>query len=85
VSYIRQAISQQDVGMILDHLEGGLRFITTRLHDTVGDIDLIGDTERGRLVTDTTRGKALNSNQNISELIEEQVRRTPKKIAVSVV
>jgi hypothetical protein len=36
-------------------------------------------------MADTSRGKALNSNQNISELIEEQVCRTPKKIAVSVV
>jgi hypothetical protein len=41
-------------------LESALRFLTIRPHDEAGGIDLISDTEKGRLVPDISRAKALN-------------------------
>jgi hypothetical protein len=61
VTYIREAISQQDLDVIVVHLESALRFLMTRLHDEVGDIDLISNTEKGRLVADISRTRISRS------------------------
>jgi hypothetical protein len=54
VSDVREVISQPDVGVILDHLEGALCFLTTRLHDKVGGgyipLDLEYPAERIRTI-----------------------------------
>jgi non-ribosomal peptide synthetase component F len=85
VSYLDEMISESEVTVILDHLETALLFLTNRPHDTVGDVDLINENERQRLVRHISSGDMSSPSQNISELVEAQAARTPEKIAVCVI
>jgi non-ribosomal peptide synthetase component F len=76
-----EVISELEVNVILDHLETALLFLTNHPHDIIGDVNLINDDERRRLVGDMP-SDLLSSAQNITELIEAQVARTPEKISV---
>jgi non-ribosomal peptide synthetase component F len=83
VKYRSQAISQAEIDLILDHFTAVLIFLTSHPHDIIGDVNLIDENERHRLVNDISPGE-LNPAQNISELIEVQTNKTPEKIAVRV-
>jgi non-ribosomal peptide synthetase component F len=82
IIYSNEAISEPEVNVILDHLEAALVFLTNHPHDTVGDVNLVNDGERQRLVGVFPSGYQFSSAQNISELIEAQAACTPEKISV---
>ncbi|KAF8575295.1 acetyl-CoA synthetase-like protein [Ramaria rubella] len=86
VSFVTDTISEAEVNAILDHFETALLFLTHHPDATIGDVELISDAERQRLLFGSNPphplDKLLNSAQNISELIEEQVRKTPHRIAL---
>lgn len=89
------SISESEIYTFLDHLESALRFIIDRPESLLRDVELINDREMRLLLPEETerefkgsgqpwaRAPALDSIQNVSELIELQVQRTPQKIAVS--
>lgn len=70
--------------MILDHFETALHSFIHNPHDTIGDVNLVPENERKRLLADINHDGLLSPAQNVSELIEAQTNRTPQKIAVSV-
>jgi non-ribosomal peptide synthetase component F len=87
VSYRREAISAAEVEVILDHYEMALNFMAREPHARVRDVDFITADEKRRLLHGPNPLHPLNtllsSAQNVSELIESQVQRTPQRIAVS--
>jgi hypothetical protein len=85
IIYSNEAITEPEVNVILDHLEAALLFLVNHPHDNVCDVNLMNEPEWQRLVGDIPLGNRLSSAQNMSELIEAQVARTPEKIAVCVI
>jgi non-ribosomal peptide synthetase component F len=80
-------ISAVEVEVILDHYEMALSFMARHPQAKVRDIDFITPNEKGSLLRGLrpshTLETLLSPAQNVSELIEAQVRRTPHRIAVS--
>jgi non-ribosomal peptide synthetase component F len=87
VSYRREEISAIEVEVILDHYEMALGFMARHPHANIRDIDFITPDEKRLLLRGLkppfTLETLLSPVQNVSELIEAQVRRTPHRIAVS--
>jgi non-ribosomal peptide synthetase component F len=87
VSYQRDVISAVEVEVILDHYEMALSFMARHPHAKVRDIEFITPDEKTLLLRGLrpshTLETLLSPAQNVSELIEAQVRRTPHRIAVS--
>jgi non-ribosomal peptide synthetase component F len=87
VSYRREVISAIEVEVILDHYEMALSFMARHPHAKVRDIDFITPDEKRLLLRGLSPSHMLETllspAQNVSELIEAQVRRTPHRIAVS--
>jgi hypothetical protein len=52
VNYTREVVSQAEVNVILDHSEAALSFLAHHPHDPIGDVNLINENERQRLVWD---------------------------------
>jgi hypothetical protein len=87
ISYQRGAISAAEVDVNLDHFEVALNFIAREPQASVWDIECITANEKQRLLYRRNPphplGALLNPIQNISELIESQVERSPQRIVVS--
>ena len=81
--YSSEVISEEEVNVIVDHLEAALIFLTNHPHEILGDVTLVNTKERQRLVSNLYSEEQLSPTQNISELIESQANQTPEKIAVS--
>lgn len=89
------SISRAEVCTLLDHLEAALHFMVDNPRSLVCDVELVNDREMRLLLPKETEGEftyqnqclaydiTLDSIQNVPELIELQVQRTPQKIAVS--
>jgi Non-ribosomal peptide synthetase modules and related proteins len=84
VLYSHEVISEAEVNVILDHFDAALRFLIHNSNETIGNVNLINENERQRLVSDVKIGDQLSLVQNVPELIEDQANRTPQKIAVRV-
>ncbi|KAF8580410.1 acetyl-CoA synthetase-like protein [Ramaria rubella] len=81
-AYIQEIISEAEVHALLDHFEAALLFLIHHPKSSVGDVELITQNELQRLIPIFNTEKLLNPAQNISQLIEMQVRRTPQRIAL---
>jgi hypothetical protein len=85
VLHASEIISEAEVTVILDHFEVALLFLIEHPHESVCNVELINDSEMRRLIHDHTNPvHHPNPVQNVSELIETQASRTPKKIAVRI-
>lgn len=92
-----EAISDAETHVILDHFESAIRFMIDNPEKLIIDVKLINDQEMQILVPSDTvpepnaYSQALSypydshllSVQNVSQLIELQVEKTPQRIAVS--
>lgn len=95
LSFDTGSISEAEVRTFLDHLESTVRFIIDHPESLVCNVELINDREMKLLLSTGMDGElenshrfwtshcTLDSDQNVSELIQSQVERTPHKIAVS--
>ena len=87
VSYQSSVISSCEAAIILDHYATALTFVAENPHAAIRDINFMSDDERNQLLYDRNPpypiDSLLNPVDNISELIELQVSRTPERIAVS--
>ncbi|KAF8584770.1 acetyl-CoA synthetase-like protein [Ramaria rubella] len=86
VMFVTEIVSEAEVNAILDHFQTALLSLMYRPDVKIGDVELISDAERQRLLFGCNPRHPLNellsSAQNISELIEWQVRQTPQRIAL---
>jgi non-ribosomal peptide synthetase component F len=87
VNYTREVISQEEVDVILDHFQAALLFLAHHPHATVSDVNLVSADEAKRLLYDRNPPYPLDDSllcpaHSACELIEEQVQKTPKRIAV---
>ncbi|KAF8573006.1 acetyl-CoA synthetase-like protein [Ramaria rubella] len=86
VTFVTETVSEAEVNAILDHFETALLFLMHHPDATIGDVELISDDERQRLLFGRNPlhplDDMLSSAQNISELIECQVKKTPQRIAL---
>jgi hypothetical protein len=84
VHYSPRDVSEVEVNVVLDHFETVRLFLTQNPLSAVGDVQLINEQEKQHLVTSSYPRNTIGQAQNISELIEDQARRTPQMIAVRV-
>ncbi|KAF8572696.1 acetyl-CoA synthetase-like protein, partial [Ramaria rubella] len=86
VSYQREAISAAEVEVILDHYEMALNFMAREPNALVRNINFIDVHEKQRLLYGRNPPYPLDSLlsqvQNISELVELQVEKTPQRVAL---
>ncbi|KAF8587754.1 acetyl-CoA synthetase-like protein [Ramaria rubella] len=80
--YVSEIIGEAEVNAILDHFESTLLFLMEHPNERVRDVKLIKDTELQRLIPDVKVDDLLSPVQNVSELIVQQVQRTPQRIAL---
>lgn len=97
VHYAISRVAEMEARTFVDHFESALRYIIEHPGKLVGDVRLINDLEMGLLTGPGMLTGHVNTNgendsepsrkdpmdiQNISELIQLQVERTPHKVAV---
>lgn len=82
VQYTREVVPEAEVNVVLDHFVTALRFLTQNPHETVGDVSLIGSKELEVLIQPKEHHSASNSYDNILQMVEAQVLKTPQRIAV---
>ncbi|KAF8587753.1 amino acid adenylation [Ramaria rubella] len=82
VDYVAEIIHEAEVNAILDHFEAALIFLMRHPKAHIRDVDLISPKERQRLVPELKAEKLLSPVRNISDLIEQQVRKTPQRVAL---
>ncbi|KAF8581319.1 acetyl-CoA synthetase-like protein, partial [Ramaria rubella] len=82
VVYASDIIPAAEVNVILDHFETALEFMIHHPTALMRDVELINANELQRLIPIVTTEKQLNPANNISELIEMQVQKTPQRIAL---
>ncbi|KAF8574904.1 amino acid adenylation [Ramaria rubella] len=82
VNYTKSDISCAEANTILDHVEAAIRFLIHHPNALVSDVDLIKEDEWKRLIPNVDTANPLCTAQNISELIELQVQKTPQRIAL---
>lgn len=97
--YASSRVAEMEAHTLINHFESALRFILEHPKNLVGDVGLINNREMRLLLSSETEtdqeihingmngshfsdSRAL-SVHNMSELIELQVEKTPRKIAVS--
>ncbi|KAF8584768.1 acetyl-CoA synthetase-like protein [Ramaria rubella] len=86
MAFVADTISEAEVNAILDHFETALLFLMHHPDATIGDVELTSAAEKCRLLfgrnSPDPLHRHLSSGQNISELIEWQVAKTPQRIAL---
>ncbi|KAF8584766.1 acetyl-CoA synthetase-like protein [Ramaria rubella] len=86
VTYVADIITEAEVNTILDHFETALLFLINQPHRLIRDVELISAGEKHRLLFGRSPPHSLDvllsPAQNISELIEWQVQKTPQRIAL---
>lgn len=90
-------IPTAEVDVILNHFESALRSIIRNLHGSMHDVDLITDSEMSMLISPQYPNGGVNVEdqssyppchilgpiRNVSQMVELQVEKTPRRIAVS--
>ncbi|KAF8574906.1 amino acid adenylation [Ramaria rubella] len=86
VAHVTEIIPKADIDVILDHFETALLFFINHPNAKMCDVRLISASEEHRLLFARNPPHPvhalLSSAQNISELIEWQVQKTPQRIAL---
>jgi amino acid adenylation domain-containing protein len=78
------AFHSADVEVLLGQFQALLQSALSNPHHTTGALDILGVRERERILIDFNRTEAdYPAVQNLQQLFEEQVARTPEAIAVS--
>lgn len=89
VEYASSTISKPEVEAFLDHFGVAIENILSNLTRPLSEISLISSEEEKRLIMDInpvySPDTLLSQANSVTELIEEQVHRTPQKIAVSTI
>jgi hypothetical protein len=77
---------EPEMTIFLDHFGTALESILQNLTGPVRDINLVSSEEKQRIMVELNAirpsGASLSPTNNVIELIEEQARKTPQKIAV---
>jgi hypothetical protein len=84
--FVLAYISELEVKIFMDHFSAALQSILQNLTDPLRDIDLVSPEERQRIIVEMNPmyppGASLSPANNVTELIEQQARKTPQRIAV---
>lgn len=79
-------ISEPETNIFLDHFGTALESILQNLTGSLGDVNLVNSEEKRRIVVGLNAthpfGTMLSSANNVTELIEEQARKTSQRMAV---
>ncbi|KAF8580409.1 hypothetical protein K439DRAFT_1662792 [Ramaria rubella] len=82
VNYTTAVVSDEEVIAILDHVEAAIQYLLHHHNAPICDVELVDERELKRMMPVAKLGDQLSLAQNISELIEMQVLRTPQRIAL---